>query len=353
LSKIFLNMLQSKIAGPGTTKSAFFRTNPLPGLLLCLVLLVLALGVSLATGTAGIGLPTVLQAIFAFDGSVDHQIVYSSRIPRALIALLVGGSLALAGALMQAITRNPLAAPNIMGVNSGAAFAIVSATLFLHNTSLSLYTGWALFGAAASGLAVYALGSAGRRGMTPLKLVIAGSTVATLLSSLTQGMLVANERTLDEARFWLAGSLSNRTIDLLLQVLPYLLPGMLLAFLLGGPITILSMGDDVAQGLGVRVGWIKILSAIAITLLAGASVALAGPVGFIGLVIPHLARALVGVNYRWILPYSAVLGGIFLLLADTLARVLIPPAEIPVGAITALVGAPVLIWIVRQKVKGN
>lgn len=332
---------------------AIFCETPLAGLFLCLACLVLALGASLATGAAALTLPTVLSALVIFDGSTAHQIVLTARVPRTLAALFVGASLAVAGALMQAISRNPLAAPSIMGVNAGAALAVVAATLLLDRSSLALYTVFSLIGAAIAGLTVYGLGSMGRYGMTPLKLIIAGSTVSTLLSSLTQGLLTVHESTLDEARFWLAGSLANRSLELLIQVLPYLVVGLVLALLLGKHVTTLTMGDDVAHGLGLNIGWVKGLATLCILLLAGASVAIAGPISFIGLVVPHTAQALVGSNYRWIIPYSAVLGSIFLLTADILARVIMPPSEVPVGVITALVGVPVLIWLVRQKVRQN
>ncbi|MBO0783487.1 MAG: iron ABC transporter permease [Ktedonobacteraceae bacterium] len=333
---------------------ALFRAAPLPGLLFCLGLLLLACCLSVAIGSATLDPSALLRALLVSrpSGAADinaHDIVWNIRIPRTLLALCVGAGLGVAGALMQALSKNPLAAPNTMGVSAGASFLVVAVTFFLGITSLAAYTWFSLLGALIAGLLVYNLGSLGRRGMTPLKLILAGATITTLFTSLTQGLLVINESSLDEVRFWLAGSVGGRNINILMQGLPYLLPGLLLALLLGRQMTILSLGDDVARGLGLRVGLVKALAAAAIILLAGSAVAMAGPIGFVGLVIPHAARGLVRNDYRWVLPYSLVLGATLLLGSDVVARLVIRPNEIPVGAVTALIGAPVLIWLIRQK----
>ena len=172
-----------------------------------------------------------------------------------------------------------------------------------------------------------------------------------MLGSFTTGVLILNQRTLEEVRFWLAGSVAGRDLDLLLQVAPYLVGGLILAFALGRQITTISLGEDVAQGLGQKTGWIKALAGVATVLLAGGAVAVAGPIGFIGLVIPHVARFLVGVDYRWILPYSAILGGIFLLVSDVGARLILQPTELPVGVMTALIGGPFFVYLVRWRVR--
>lgn len=187
--------------------------------------------------------------------------------------------------------------------------------------------------------------------MTPMKITVAGAALAALLSSLTTAMLILNQRTLDEIRFWLAGSVAGRDLELLLQVLPYIGVGLLLAFCLGRQITTLNLGDDVATGLGQRTAWIKAIAAVAVVLLAGSAVAVAGPIGFVGLVVPHLVRFFVGVDYRWILPYSAILGAILLVGADVAARLVIRPQELPVGVMTALLGAPFFIYLARWRVK--
>jgi iron complex transport system permease protein len=307
---------------------------------------------SIAFGAADITLPTVLQAVFAFDEeNTQHLIIRTLRVPRAAVAVLVGAALAVAGAVMQGWTRNPMADTGILGIESGAALGVVAAVTFLNISSLASYALFAFGGAMATSVAVYALGAAGRGGPTPLKLTIAGAALTALLSSFTTGLLIFNQRTLEEVRFWLAGSVAGRDLDLLLQATPYLLVGLVLALALGRQITTLALGDDVAKGLGQNTGWVKVLSAIAVVLLAGASVAVAGPIGFVGLVIPHMVRFVVGADYRWVLPYSALCGAIFLLLCDVAARLIAKPTEMPVGIMTALFGGPFFIWLVRWRVK--
>lgn len=315
-------------------------------------LLLLTMVVSIAFGAAEIAPIDVWQAIFAFDAvSTDHLIIRTLRVPRALVAALVGASLAVAGAIMQGLTRNPLGDPGILGINTGAALAVVSAVFFFQISSLSLYALFAFAGAALTAAAVYALGSMGRGGPTPLNLTIAGAAFTALLSSITTGVLIFNQRTLEEVRFWLAGSVAGRDLDLLLQVSPYLLFGLLLSFALGRQITTISLGEDVAKGLGLHTEWVKGLSGVAVVLLAGGAVAVAGPIGFVGLVIPHMVRFLVGVDYRWILPYSAIFGGIFLIVSDVAARLILRPMELPVGVMTALIGGPFFVYLVRWRVR--
>lgn len=330
------------------------RTRPLLllGLPLCAGLLGLALISSIAFGAADIAPGDIWAALFAFDAtSTEHLIIRTLRLPRAAVAALVGAALAVAGALMQGLTRNPLADPGILGINSGAALGVVGAVFLLNVGSLYLYALFAFGGAALTAGAVYALGSLGRGGPTPLKITIAGAALTALLSSLTTGMLIFNQRTLEEVRFWLAGSVAGRDLQLLLQVAPYLLAGLLLALALGRQITTISLGDDVAKGLGQRTGWVKALTAVATVLLAGGAVAVAGPIGFVGLVIPHVVRFLVGHDYRWILPYATLVGATFLVLADVAARLVLRPTELPVGVMTALVGGPLFVYLVRWRVK--
>jgi iron complex transport system permease protein len=322
------------------------------GLALGMGLLLLVMLASIGFGAADIGLADVWAALFAFDpSSTDHLIIRTLRVPRALVGTLVGAALAVAGALMQGLTRNPLADPGILGIETGAALGVVGAVFWLKIDSLYLYALFAFAGAALTAGAVYALGSLGRGGPTPLKITVAGAAVTALLSSLTTGMLLLNQRTLEEVRFWLAGSVAGRDLTLLMQAAPYLLAGLALALALGRRITTLALGDDVARGLGQRTGWVKGLTALATVLLAGGAVAVAGPIGFIGLVIPHVVRMLVGVDYRWILPYAALAGAIFLVFADVAARLLLRPLELPVGIMTALIGGPFFVYLVRWRVK--
>jgi len=320
------------------------------GLVVCVGILAFCLLASVRFGAARIGTWDVISAFTAYDGSEGDLIVRTLRVPRALIAALVGASLAVAGAIMQGLTRNPLADPGILGIEAGAALAVVGSVFILGASSLTTYALFAFVGAAVAAVVVYGLGTLG--GMTPAKLVVAGAAMAALLSSLTTAVLIFNQRTLEEIRFWLAGSVAGRDLSLFLQVLPYAAAGLLLAFALSRQITALTLGEDVAVGLGQRTAWVKFLSIVAVVLLAGSAVAVAGPIGFVGLVIPHVARFFVGVDYRWILPYSALFGAVLLVTADIAARLVLRPQELPVGVMTALVGAPFFIYLARKRIKG-
>lgn len=313
-------------------------------LLLCLV-------ASITYGAAKIPLSEIYEALTASDGSTNHLIIRTLRLPRSLIAILVGAAIAVAGALMQGLTQNPLADPGILGINAGAALAVVVSVFFFGSSSLNIYAWCAFLGAGITAVTVYWLGSLGRGGLTPLNLTIAGAALTALFSSLTTGILILSQRTLEEIRFWLAGSVAGRDFTLFLQVLPYIAVGLVLALALGRQITTISLGEDVALSLGQKTAWVKAIAALSVVLLAGSSVAIAGPIGFVGLVIPHIVRSFVGVDYRWIVPYSAVFGAILLLVADIAARLLIAPQELPVGVMTAIVGAPFFIYLARWKLK--
>ena len=321
------------------------------GLLLECFVLWLSFIASITWGAADIAFNDIYQAFTAFDGSTNHLIIRTVRLPRSLIAMLVGASLAVAGAIMQGLTRNPLASPDILGVNAGAALAVVAGTFILGSSSLTIYVWYAFAGTAISIIAVYSLSSLGRGGITPFNLTIAGAALDAFLSSITSGILILSQRTLEEIRFWLAGSVAGRDLNLLLQVFPYICVGLVLALALSKQITILSLGEDTARGLGQSTALIKILAAISIILLAGASVAIAGPIGFVGLVVPHIVRLIVGVDYRWIFPYSAILGAIMMLIADFCGRLIIQPSELPVGLVMPLIGAPFFIYLIRWKIK--
>jgi iron complex transport system permease protein len=251
---------------------------------------------------------------------------------------------------MQGLTRNPLASPGILGINAGAALAVVLTVFLLKTPTLTMYAWAAFFGAGLAAGLVYALSGLTRNGATPLTLTVAGAALSAVLSSLTTVVLVVNQRTLDEIRFWLAGSVGGRELGLYLQALPYLAVGLGIALLLGRQLTTLSLGEDVARGLGQRTRLVQVVAGLSVVLLAGGSVAVAGPIGFVGLVVPHVARLLVGTDYRWLLPYAAIGGGVLLLLADVAARVVILPQELPVGVMTALVGGPVFIYLALTRV---
>ncbi|WNR45589.1 FecCD family ABC transporter permease [Paenibacillus roseipurpureus] len=278
----------------------------------------------------------------------ESIIIQTVRIPRALIAALVGGSLAVAGALMQAMTRNPLASPSIFGINSGAAFAIVVSVGLFNVSSLNQFVWIAFLGAAVSSGLVYALGSLGRDGLTPMKITLAGAAMTAFFASLTQGILLGNGKAFEQVLYWLVGSVEGRTMAMLQSVYPYMLVAWIGAILLSPHINVLSMGDDIAKGLGQQTVYIKLITAIIIVILAGGSVAVAGPIVFIGLMIPHIVRFLVGIDYRWVIPYCAVLGGILLVAADIGARFIIMPKEVHVGVMTAILGVPFFTYIARK-----
>ncbi|MBD2344539.1 FecCD family ABC transporter permease [Anabaena subtropica] len=325
--------------------------SPLVGLVLGLMILLICLIYSVTLGAAEIPLEKILASFVTFDGSYEHLVIQTVRLPRSLVAILVGAALAVSGALMQGLTRNPLADPGILGIESGAALAVVATIFVFGSSSLSILTIVAFLGAGATAILVYFLGSLGRGGATPLNLTVAGAALTALISSLTTAILIVSQRTLEEIRFWLAGSLAGRDLNILLQALPFVVIGLALAFTLGRQITTMSLGEDIAKGLGQKTAWVKIMTAISVVLLAGSSVSLAGPIGFIGLVVPHIVRFFIKADYRWILPYSAVLGATLLLVADIAARVLLRPQELPVGVMTALVGAPFFVYLAKSKVK--
>ncbi|WP_078414227.1 FecCD family ABC transporter permease [Priestia abyssalis] len=318
------------------------------GLVLGLLVLCIFIILSIVLGYTDTSFQTAIQAFQQFDGSNEHIIIQDVRLPRALIGMAVGSSLAIAGALLQALTKNPLASPDILGLNAGASFFIVTALMLFSVSSLQGFTWLAFAGAAVASFIVYFLGSFGREGLTPMKLTLAGAAIAALFSSLTQGLLVMDEAALEQVLFWMAGSVQGRKLEILSSVLPYLLIGTVMAFLISNKINILTMGEDVAKGLGQRTGTIKLIIGTAVILLAGGSVAVAGPIGFLGIVVPHVVRWLVGNDYRWILPYCGVAGGILLLLADIGARYVIMPQEVPVGVMTAIIGTPFFIYIARK-----
>ncbi|WP_191991808.1 FecCD family ABC transporter permease [Bacillus aerolatus] len=312
------------------------------------VSVVLLMALSIVYGYTNTSWSMAYHAFTAFDGSTEHLVIQSVRLPRALIAAAVGASLAIAGAILQTLTKNPLASPDILGINAGAGFfVVVSLSLFGFNSSQA-FALMAFIGSAVAVFLMFAISSAGREGMTPMKLTLAGAAIAAMFSSFTQGLLVLDEAALDQVLFWLAGSVQGRKLELLQGIIPYLAAGGTLALLLARKLNVLAMGEDVARGLGLKTGLIKLLSALAVVLLAGGSVAVAGPIGFIGIIIPHLAKKWIGTDHRWLLPFSGLLGAILLIAADIGARYVIMPQEVPVGVMTAVIGVPFFIYIARK-----
>lgn len=312
--------------------------------------LVLAMIASVLYGLQNFRMATAIEAYTGFNGSSEHVIILHTRVPRAITAAFVGGSLAVAGALLQALTRNPLASPSVFGINSGAALMIVLALYFFGTMFSFTELMWVGFtGAGLTAMMVYLLGSAERGGMSPVKVTLSGAAVAAFASSLTSLLMLVDNKTLEEALYWLIGSVSGRDLRHALMIVPYLICGWVCAGLMAGSLNLMSLGDDVAKSLGQKIVWVKIGIVAVVVLLAGGSVALTGPIGFVGIIIPHMCRYLVGFDHRWIVPYSIVLGGIFLVLADLISRFLLMPEEVPVGVATAVIGVPFVIAIVRRR----
>ncbi|NYE03739.1 iron complex transport system permease protein [Bacillus niacini] len=323
------------------------------GLFIAIIILLLLMAASIVYGYTDTTWKMAIEALTNFDGSNEHIVIQSVRIPRVFIAAAVGASLAISGVLMQTVTKNPLASPDIFGVNAGAGVAVVIAVTVFSVGSLQLFTWLSFFGAAVAAISVYAIGSAGREGLTPMKLTLAGAAMTALFASFTQGILVLNEAALEQVLFWLAGSVAGRSLDNLIAVLPYLIGGWIISFLIATKMNVLSMGEDVAKGLGLNTALLKITIGIVVILLSGGAVAVAGPIGFIGIVVPHLTRSIVGIDHRWVIPFSGLLGGVLLLAADIASRYILMPQEVPVGVMTAIIGTPFFIYIARKGFNGR
>ncbi|MNI11557.1 putative siderophore transport system permease protein YfiZ precursor [compost metagenome] len=318
------------------------------GLIFIVALTCLGIVCSVAFGVTSIKWRTIIETYTAFNGSTEQLIIQTARMPRALIAAVVGASLAIAGALMQAITRNPLASPSIFGINSGASLMIVISAAYFDVSSQSQFAWIAYAGAAISAALVYFLGSVGKGGQTPIKITLAGAALTAFFASLTQGVLLSSGKAMDQVMYWLVGSIAGRNLSVLYAVLPYTAIALLATFFIARHMNTLALGDDVAKGLGQNTIYVKAAAAVIIVILAGGSVAAAGPIAFVGIIIPHITRYLVGQDYRWQLPYCAFLGAILLLGADIGSRYIAMPKEIPVGVMTAIIGVPFLVYIARK-----
>ncbi|MGW3624285.1 FecCD family ABC transporter permease [Streptomyces sp. NPDC000880] len=310
--------------------------------------LLLAVLLSLAVGARAIAPSAVLDALL-HGGHGDAEVVRQLRVPRTLIGVMVGAALALAGTVLQGITRNPIADPGILGISQGASVGVVLAIAFAGIHTLTGYVWFAFAGAAFASVAVYAIASSGRGGATPVKLALGGAAINALLVSVTMAVLTTKAAALDEFRFWQVGSVAGRDAEVVGQIWPFLLVGMVLVMSVARALDALALGEDVAKGLGQKVATVRIVGGVGATVLTGAGVAAAGPIAFIGLAVPHIARAIVGGDHRWVLPMAALIGPVMLLVSDVIGRVIFPPSEIPAGVMTALIGVPFLVTLVRRK----
>ncbi|WP_230196318.1 FecCD family ABC transporter permease [Streptomyces coriariae] len=316
------------------------------GLLAALAVLLLVAMASIAVGAKELSVAQVLHGLFE-DSGTYADVVVDERLSRTVLGLLVGAALGLSGAVLQALTRNPLADPGLLGINAGASAAVVTAITYFGVTSLTGYVWFAFFGAAAVGALVWFLG--GSRGATPVRLALAGTAISAALYGYLQAVMIMDDAALARMRFWTVGSLSTATDETIRQVLPFLVVGTLLAFVLARPLNAVAMGDDTAKALGADLNRTRALSMLAATVLCGAATAACGPIVFVGLMVPHIVRSFTGPDLRWIMPYAAVLSPVLLLGSDVIGRVVARPSEVQVGIITAIIGGPVFIFLVRRR----
>ena len=326
------------------------RSRALWFLVACVVLVAL-MAASVALGSRTVGWSDIVAAFGGADDTLDRAAV-TKRIPRTLLAVLVGAALALSGAVMQGVTRNPLADPGILGVNMGASLAVVTGIVTFGLSTATGYLWVAITGAFVAAVFVYAVGSLGRGGATPLKLALAGAATSAALASLISAFVLPRNDVSGAFRSWQIGGVGGASFDGMRHALPFLAAGALICLLSARALNSLALGDELAAGLGERVAVVRIVAAVGAVLLCGAATAVAGPIAFVGLVVPHVCRLLIGLDHRWLLPFAALLGAALLTAADVVGRIVARPSEIDVGIVTALIGAPFFISIVRrQKVR--
>jgi len=317
-------------------------------LLIAIAALGVVVVVSLAVGSRNIGLGVVFEALVNPDGTDQHLVIRELRVPRTLLGLLVGAAFGVAGAVIQALTRNPLADPGILGVNAGAAFAVVLGVSLLGVTRIHQYLAFGFIGAIAATLLVYGIASRGIGGATPLRLTLVGVALSAVLNGLSSGLAMLDIDTFNRMRFWGVGSITDRPPGTVTAIVVFIAVGLAIALLCAVPLNAMSLGEDTARSLGIPTGVVRAVCVVAVTLLCGAATAAVGPIGFIGLMVPHVVRWLTGPDQRWIIPFSMILGPILLLVADIAGRLVVWPAELQVGVVTAFIGAPVLIFLVRR-----
>jgi iron complex transport system permease protein len=334
---------ETRVGTPGSLGGGSGPRLALPVSAAIVVAVLAGAGVlSLVVGARAVPLDAV------WDGGHPLHSIVEARLERTLLGFAVGAALGLAGALMQGLTRNPLADPGILGVNAGATFAMVVGMTAFGLSSMAQFLPMAFVGAAVAALGVHAIASLGRDGATPMKLAITGAGVSAGLASWTTGLLLADRRTMESFRFWQVGTIGGRGFDVLVVGLPFLVVGALLALAGARLLNTLALGEDLARGLGRRTTRDRLVIALAIVLLAGTATALAGPIAFVGLIVPHVVRSLVGPDYTRVLPFSMLAGAVLVVVADTVGRVVLPPSEVQVGIMAAAVGVPVLVALVRR-----
>lgn len=342
-----------ELAGRAGRRVLRTRWARLLGLVVAAVALAAAVLASILVGNYAIGVNDVLAAVSGPAETDVDRIVRHVRIPRTVTGLLAGTALGVAGVVMQGITRNPLAGPGILGINSGAALAVVLAMTLFGVTTASGYVWFAFVGAAIAAVFVYTLGSLGFGGATPVKLALAGAAFTALVGAITTAITLSDATTMNDFRFWVVGSLTRADGTSLIAVAPFIAAGAVAAFVTSRTLNVVALGDDVARSLGTRLWSARLLAALAVILLAGSATAIAGPIGFIGLVVPHIARLITGADYRWVMAWTVVLAPTLLLVADILGRILVTPQTLQVGIITGLAGAPFFLYLVRnRKVSG-
>lgn len=321
-------------------------------ILISLILLVIGMGISLYIGTKSIDFSTIIRSIFVNDNTLESNIIRDVRIPRVLAAVMVGGFLSVSGAIMQGITRNPIAEPSVMGITQGATFSIALAFIIqkiipgisIRSTMIMFF---AFMGASISGLLVYFFSSKSGRKADPVKLALAGTALGTLFISLAMGSAMYFNLS-QELSFWIAGGLASTKWQGVIMLFVFGCIGMIGAFIMAPKITILSLGEEVAIGLGQRTNLIRFICIIIVIILTGASVSVAGNIVFVGLIVPQIARGIVGSDYKYIIPSSLILGAVLLVYSDIIARIINPPYETPIGSLTALIGVPIFIYLVRK-----
>lgn len=338
-----MTVLEATSARPATAGRT--RTTTAVGLLVAAVVVV-------SVGSVLVGSRTIAPGALLDTADPGHAVA-AARVARTALALAVGAALGLAGALMQGLTRNPLADPGILGINAGASFSMVLAMSVFGVSALSSFLWFAFAGAALTMVAVHAVAALGRDGATPMKLVIAGAALTAALTSWTSGVLLTDRQTMEAFRYWQVGTVGGRSLDVLATGAPFLVLGALLGLVGARLLNALALGDDVARGLGLDVVRDRLLVGLACVLLAGTATALAGPITFVGLVVPHVVRSLVGPDHRRVLPLSVGFGAVLVTLADTVGRVVLPPTEVQVGIMTALVGVPFFLALVRRGRMGS